>query len=67
MSDKGKKDKEHAKAGEHEVEESTGGEGKLKNKKYEKELARLQRELVKLQFWIRHKGLRVLGNLSGKT
>lgn len=32
---------------------------KLKRKKYEKELRRLQAELCKLQDWVRHKGLRV--------
>jgi len=33
--------------------------GKMDNKKYEKELAKLQIELVKLQEWIRIKGLKV--------
>jgi polyphosphate kinase 2 len=33
--------------------------GKMNNKKYEKELAKLQIELVKLQEWIRIKGLKV--------
>jgi len=32
---------------------------KLKNKEYEKELAKLHVELVKLQEWVKHKGLRV--------
>ncbi len=63
---KDKEDKEERKSGEHTVEDSTGGEGKLKNKKYEKELARLQKELVKLQFWIRHKGLRVVVIFEGR-
>jgi len=31
---------------------------KLKRKAYERELARLQVELVKLQEWVRHKGLK---------
>ena len=61
-----KKDKDEKSSGEHEVEDATGGEGKLKNKKYEKELARLQKELVKLQFWIRHKGLRVVVLFEGR-
>ena len=41
-------------------------EKKLKNQKYEKELAKLQVELVKLQEWIRHKGLKVLVIFEGR-
>ena len=62
--EKDKKDKKHR--DDHEVEDATEGNGKLKNKKYEKELARLQKELVKLQFWIRHKGLRVVVLFEGR-
>lgn len=39
---------------------------KLKNKPYEAELARLQIELVKLQEWIKHKGLRVVVIFEGR-
>jgi len=39
---------------------------KLKRKAYEKELARLQVELVKLQEWIRHKGLKVVVLFEGR-
>ena len=35
------------------------GNGKLKSKDYERELARLHVELVKLQLWVVHKGLKV--------
>ena len=38
----------------------------LKKKVYSKELARLQVELVKLQEWIRHKGLRVVVLFEGR-
>jgi len=31
---------------------------KLKNKKYTKQLRKLQAELCKLQDWVKHKGLR---------
>jgi polyphosphate kinase len=41
-------------------------ERKIKNKVYEKELARLQIELVKMQNWIKHKGLRVLVIFEGR-
>ena len=39
---------------------------KLKNKFYEKELARLQQELVKLQYWVIRKGLRVVLVFEGR-
>lgn len=38
----------------------------LKKKFYEKELTRLQFELVKLQYWIQHKGLRVVILFEGR-
>ena len=39
---------------------------KIKNKRYRKELKRLQIELVKLQEWIRHKGLKVVVLFEGR-
>ena len=39
---------------------------KLNKKVYRKELARLQRELVKLQEWIRFKGLKVVVIFEGR-
>ena len=39
---------------------------KIKNKAYEAELAKLQIELVKLQEWIRHRGLKVLLIFEGR-
>lgn len=39
---------------------------KLKTKGYEKELSRLQVELVKLQYWIKHQGLRVVVIFEGR-
>ena len=41
-------------------------EKKLKRKAYEKELAKLQRELVKLQHWVTHKGLRLVVLFEGR-
>jgi polyphosphate kinase 2 (PPK2 family) len=41
-------------------------EKKLKNAAYEKELAKLQIELVKLQEWIRHKNLKVVVIFEGR-
>ncbi|TVR59989.1 MAG: polyphosphate kinase 2 [Gemmatimonadales bacterium] len=40
--------------------------GKLKSKYYNRELARLQAELVKLQYWIRHRDKRVVLVFEGR-
>lgn len=40
--------------------------GRLKKKFYEQELARLQEELVKLQYWVKEKGLRVVVLFEGR-
>ncbi|MCP4357456.1 MAG: polyphosphate kinase 2 [Chloroflexi bacterium] len=40
--------------------------GKLKRTFYEKELVRLQEELVQLQFWVKEKGLRVVILFEGR-
>jgi polyphosphate kinase len=40
--------------------------GKLKKKYYERELARLQEELVKLQYWIKDRGLKVCVIFEGR-
>jgi polyphosphate kinase 2 len=39
---------------------------RLKRKKYEKEMRRLQAELCKLQDWVKHKGLRVIIVFEGR-
>src|SRR4030095_16170133 len=39
---------------------------KLKNKKYEKELRKLQARLCQLQEWVKHKGLRVIIVFEGR-
>ncbi|WP_419846473.1 polyphosphate kinase 2 [Candidatus Poriferisocius sp.] len=39
---------------------------KIKKKDYEQELSRLQEELVRLQRWIRHKGLKVVVIFEGR-
>jgi polyphosphate kinase len=41
-------------------------EKKLKNKKYAKELRKLQAELCRLQDWVKHKGLRVIIIFEGR-
>jgi polyphosphate kinase 2 len=49
-----------------ELEDGDASPSKLKRKKYERELARLQLELVKLQHWVKHAGLRVVLVFEGR-
>lgn len=58
----GKEDKDE----KHEKEKHYKDNGKLKDKFYEKELARLQEELVKLQYWVKEQGLRVAVLFEGR-
>ena len=44
----------------------TAKSGKLKTKHYEEELSRLQTELVKLQEWVKHEGLKVVVLFEGR-
>ncbi len=48
------------------AQEAEGKSTKLKGKAYQQELARLQVELVKLQEWIKHKGLKVVVLFEGR-
>jgi polyphosphate kinase 2 len=45
---------------------NTGESGKLKTKKYEKELRKLQGKLCQLQEWVKYKGLRVIIVFEGR-
>jgi polyphosphate kinase 2 len=47
-------------------EKDDSGNGKLKTKKYEKELRKLQAKLCTLQDWVKHKGLRVIVLFEGR-
>jgi polyphosphate kinase len=40
--------------------------GKMKNKEYEEHLKKLHAELVKLQLWVQHKGLRIVVVFEGR-
>ncbi|MDY6846760.1 MAG: polyphosphate kinase 2 [Chloroflexota bacterium] len=53
-------------ASEEQPEEKHPSKKKLKKKFYEKELSRLQIELVKLQEWVKHKGLKVVVVFEGR-
>ncbi|SDY62535.1 polyphosphate kinase 2 [Tindallia californiensis] len=62
-----KKEKEKKEKKEHEIVKINGvKQKKLKRKPYEKELIRLQEELVKLQEWIKHEGLKVVVIFEGR-
>jgi polyphosphate kinase len=49
-------------------ERTSEGEGssKISNKKYEKHLANLQLELVKMQYWVKHTGTRIVVLFEGR-
>jgi polyphosphate kinase len=49
-----------------DLENDEASPSKLKRKEYERELARLQLELVKLQHWVKHAGLRVVLVFEGR-
>ena len=73
MADK-KKQKESSKAPDQKVVTKKMPTGdivvehtsKMKRQEYEKELARLHHELVKLQYWVRDQGLRVVLVFEGR-
>ena len=48
------------------TKQQTDRKPKLKRKKFEKELRRLQAELCQLQEWVKHKGLRVIIIFEGR-
>jgi polyphosphate kinase 2 len=48
------------------LDDQTASDGKLKRKEYERELARLHVEFVKLQQWVVHKGLKVCILFEGR-
>src|SRR5918996_1864685 len=48
------------------MEQQDGASPGLKRKEYERELVRLQLELVKLQQWVKHAGLRVVLIFEGR-
>ena len=50
----------------HEVAEATAASGKMSRKKFEKELAKLQVELTRLQTWVKEKGERVIVVFEGR-
>lgn len=55
-----------AKKHKQAIEDPHTADRALKKKRYERELARLQVELVRLQEWIKHKGLKVVVVFEGR-
>ena len=53
-------------AGRADLKDNEALPSRLKRKQYERELARLQLELVKLQQWVKHAGLRVVLVFEGR-
>lgn len=60
------KNEQNGKDGAHLQEEAKTKRKTIRNKVYEQELARLQEELVKLQEWIKIKGLKVVVIFEGR-
>ena len=58
--------KKKSKAGKKVDKDRRAGKGKLSRKKYETELFRLHAELVKLQYWVKEKGLRIIVIFEGR-
>lgn len=50
----------------NKIDDRYDDNGKIKKKFYEKELAKLQNELVKLQYWVKTQGLRVVIIFEGR-
>ena len=49
-----------------EVVEATAASGKMSRKEFEKELAKLQVELTRLQTWVKDKGARIIVIFEGR-
>ncbi len=66
----GKKSRDRAEGDADDDDREAKGEGKggkkLKRKAYEKEMAKLEVELVRLQDWIKHEGLKVVVLFEGR-
>jgi polyphosphate kinase len=62
LADKAKK-KDHPKDSSGDSNQTSA---KLKNKEFESRLAKLQEELVKVQLWVKHKGLKVVIVFEGR-
>ncbi len=50
----------------HEAADSTAASGKMSGKEFEKELAKLQVELTRMQTWVKDKGARIIVVFEGR-
>ncbi|HSO83846.1 polyphosphate kinase 2 [Thiocapsa sp.] len=66
MSKKSHKNRTHIDVTDAANVEEISASGKLKTKTYEKELRKLHEELVKLQEWVRHEGLKICIVFEGR-
>ena len=62
----GKSKRKEKKSKKKKDDDKYNKKGKLNNDYYEAELERLQLELVKLQYWVKHKGLRIVCLFEGR-
>ena len=51
---------------QNHLSEQVGAKPKLKRKEYEEQIAKFHAELVKLQFWVKHTGARIVVVFEGK-
>jgi polyphosphate kinase 2 len=58
--------KMHGGSGKHKRDKEPQTGRKLSGKEYKAELERLQGELVKLQYWVKHKGLKIIVVFEGR-
>ena len=63
---KPKKDKKGKRKDKKKKDKRLNAKGKLKLDVYEEDLAYLQTELVKLQYWVKHKGMRMVALFEGR-
>jgi polyphosphate kinase 2 len=61
-----KKDKKDKRKSDEKAAGSSSAKGKMKRKDYEKELEKLQVELVRLQAWVRHAQARIIVIFEGR-
>ncbi len=61
-----KKEKKDKKNKEEKQIEKYNKKGRISNEYYEHEIAKLQAELVKLQYWVKHKQLKVVLIMEGR-
>ncbi|MGH2414955.1 MAG: polyphosphate kinase 2, partial [Microcystaceae cyanobacterium] len=66
LKSKKKKDKKLKKLDLKKVTSEGEGSSKLSKQFYEKEIARLQLELVKMQYWVKHTGTRIVAIFEGR-